>query len=187
MKINKLSLACVAVLLFLTGCVIPQWKVIEKPELTSAGSSYRVQGPVGWIQLTGIEKHTFITREGPSLQAIEVQQAPMDKAFEGIDIEINDNVLISELAQFYVADFKAKNQGLQVSRTDTMPFTIDGKQGFKVTMEFRSEEGLVFDIITCGLLFGGQFYTLVYHAPRLHYFERDLPVFNRVVASFEII
>ncbi len=187
MKITKSLLTCVAALLLLTGCVTPQWQLIEKPELTSAGSSYRIQGPVGWVQLTGIEKQTFITREGPTLQAIDVQQTPKDKAFENIDIKINDNILISELAQFYVAEFKAKNQALQMTRTDTIPFTIDEKQGFKVSLEFRNEEGLIFDVIACGLLFDDQFYTLVYHAPRLHYFERDLPVFNRVVESFEII
>lgn len=188
MKLNKLFLIPGAlVLVMLTGCVVPQWKEIQKPELTASGATYKIQAPVGWVALSGMKQQTLITKEGPAVQSIKVHQTPQEKAFEYIDKKISDNILISELANFYVAEIKAANPSIQVTLKETVPHTLDGKEGFKTTLEFRNEEGLIIDVIAYGLLFNKQFYTLVYHAPRLYYFERDLPVFNRVVESFKII
>ena len=177
---------CICTFLFLLSGCVPQWTVIEKPEIKLADASYTVKAPVGWKQLTGIGKKTFITNEGPALQVIEVQEVEREKAFESLKIEIKENVLISELADYFVADFKTQLSGIQVTHNKTIATTIDNKQSFKVFLEFTNSEGLVFDVIAYGLMHNDIIYTLYYQAPGIYYFERDRQLFEDVVASFII-
>lgn len=173
-------------ILLLAGCV-PQWTVIEKPEIKLANASYSIKAPVGWKQLTGIGKKMFITKEGPALQAIEVQEVERKKAFASLKIEIKENVLVSELADYFIADFKTQLSGIQVNHNKTIAATLDNKQAFKVFLEFTNPEGLFFDVIAYGLMHNDIIYTLYYQAPRIYYFERDRQIFEDVAASFTLI
>ena len=150
-------------------------------------ATYKINMPVGWIQLTGIQNRIHITKEGPSIQVIDIRQIPKENAFKSLKIKLEDEVLVSELAEYYVADYKTRNQGFQVNHLETLPIMIDKKQGFKVIFEFTNNEGLVYTVIAYGLLHKEHFYTLYFHAPKLHYFERDLPTFKTVVDSFVLM
>ncbi len=173
-------------LIFLSGCV-PQWKLIEKPELQGANATCRIDAPLGWVQLTGIDKRAFVTKEGPSLQMIEINEIEREKAFPSLKIEIKKDILISELADYFIAEYKARQKGGQVTHIRTTPAAIDNQQAFKAVFEYANHDGLIFNVITYGLMRNDIFYSLYYQAPAIYYFERDLPVFDKIVASFRFI
>jgi hypothetical protein len=184
---KRQTLVLISILfLFTAGCV-PQWQLIEKPEIKLANASYSLKAPVGWKQLTGIGKTTFITNEGPSLQTIEIAETERKKAFESLKIEIKEDVLISELADYFVADFKTQSQGTQVNHTRTIAATIDSKPAFKVFFNFTNHEGLFFEAAAYGLMHNDIIYTLYYQAPRIYYFARDEQVFEDLAASFKLL
>lgn len=171
--------------LFLSGCV-PTYKAIQQPELQPDNKSFKIIVPVGWVQLTNINRTTFITKEGPYLQKMVVEQVPREELFKATKIKIKKDIIVTELAEYYIAEYKKQNQRVTVTHKETLPATIDNKQGFKVIMEFSNAKGLVFDVITYGLYHQDHFYALYYQAPRLYYFNRDLPVFNAMVDSFTL-
>lgn len=183
---NSLIVAFLSALLFLTSC-IPEYKVIEKPELQPTNGAFQIKAPVGWIHLTKLETATFITKEGPYVQKIRVSQTPKKNLFRATKVKLKDDVLVTELAEYYIAEYKKTNSRVTVNHIDTLPATIDQKQGFKVVMNFINSKGLVFDVIVYGLYHKDHLYTLYYHAPRLHFFERDLHVFESVVKSFVLL
>lgn len=191
MKISKREVCLtLAAMVFAMGC-IPQWKTIEKPELTPKQANFKVTAPLGWVQLDGLEKVTFITKEGPGIQKIWIEQVHREKAFEALfkkkETKLEKDVLVTELAEYYIADFKMVSQGVQVTHKETLPALIDDKQGFKILMEYANTEGLIFEVVTYGFLHEDHLYTLTLHAPRLFFYDRDLPVFESMVDSFTLI
>ncbi|MCP3876051.1 MAG: hypothetical protein GY699_23245 [Desulfobacteraceae bacterium] len=170
----------------LVGCA-PHWEKIEQPDLKSSDNSFEIKTPVGWVQLKGLEKRAFITKEGPTLQIIEVMTVAKKDAFKSLDVNMDREILISEMAEYYLADFKKKNRGFHIEHIETLPILINEKQGFKLTLEFKNRKGLLFKVIVYGLVHKDLFYTLFYRAPKLYYFDRDIDMFNQVVKSFRIL
>jgi hypothetical protein len=184
MRIKRL-LVCLLVVLFLGGCVY--WARIESPYLAGPQNAYKLEVPVGWMHAAYIKSLMFITKDGPELQFIQVAKFTHKDAFKAIEVEISKDTLVSELAEYYVANYKKLREGLNVTHVETRPATISGHSGFRSHLEFVNARGLVFDIVVYGFANEDGFYELVYQAPRLHYFERDLPAFEALVQSFTLL
>ncbi len=187
---KPVSFIIIIAVIFTTGC-IPKWKAIKQSELSAKNANFRITAPMGWIQLEGLDKITFITKEGPGIQKIWIEQTHREKAFQALfsekETKLEKDVMVTELAEYYIANFKMMNQGFQVTHKETLPAVIDQKQGFKILMGYANAEGLVFDVVVYGFMHDDYVYTLFFQAPRLYYFERDLPVFESVKESFVLI
>jgi len=180
------NITLVFILLFSAGCVPSLWHLVETPELTGPTNAFTIQAPVGWVHASAIRSHIIITRDGPSLQRIMINRYPHIAVFAKIGVVISESTLVTELAEYYVAAYKEGAYGYEVNVLENMPADIDGNDGFRLHLEFAGDRGLMFDSIVYGFADERYFYHIIYQAPRLHYFAKYLPDFEKVVQSFSL-
>lgn len=190
-------LVMLIVTLSLAGCAA--WERVEKAHTKGPGDAYTVDLPVGWVRstLAGVSGGSLtqlrgdpvlVTRDGPRLQVIALSRDDGDKAFPKLKKGASEDLLPSELAELYVADLKARGGEMAVLKVlDNRPVRISGQPGFRVHLQYRNTRGLVLEQVTCGLLYRKKFYLVSYQAPALHYFQKTLPDYEAVVASFRLI
>jgi hypothetical protein len=63
------------------------------------------------------------------------------------------------------------------------PATVAGSEGFRAEYAYRSARGIAYSVVSYGAIRGEGVYLITFEAPSIHFFERDLPTFERVVAS----
>ena len=169
------------------GCA-PAWVAAEGTfEATKAG--YEVAGPPGWMRRNLDDGDLFlVTRDGVSLQRIIVSSSEVGKpiglgwstrpATAGMSLEEMGELIAENLRSVAnVTDFRILESG---------PVTLSGRQGVRVLVA-RRQDGLPLRSVVCAVQDGGRVYLLFYDAPERHYFALDLPVFERVLKSFELL
>ena len=149
-------------------------------------NAFTIEAPVGWVHASAIRSHIIITRDGPSLQRIMINRYTHKAAFAKIGVVISENTMVTELAEYYVAAYKEGSYGREVNVLENMPAEIDGNDGFRLHMEYTGDRGLMFDSVVYGFADERWFYHILYQAPRLYYFEKYLPDFEKVVQSFAL-
>ena len=122
---------------------------------------------------------------GPALHNILLRRVDHDKAFPAIDKKTSPELLPDELADYYLAEFKKNRDSLLVEKLELKPTELSGHQAFRLVMQTVTGTGLKVNTVTYGFSRDNGFYELSYTAPELHYFERDLPVFESLVESFK--
>jgi len=181
-----IKFTAISCLLVLTGCASSIWKQIDEPNFVSAKDSYSVTLPSDWVDYAGARNAKVITKDGVSLQTIRINRENHKNAFKKIEKSSNANMLPQEVAENVIAEIKA-NYGLDnIEILSNDPALIGGQAGFKLFMEFKTERGLRRKYLAYGLVNDQGLYVLNYEAPTLHYFDRDVDVFESVVKSFAL-
>ena len=183
MKSHLLTCCCLA--LVLVACA-PPWNAIPESEVVS-GKSYRVELPAGWMRNTANKKQLFISHDGPMLQGIEIQESNHDDAFAAINEKISSDMLPSELADLTLALVKNELPASRVTLLQNSPVQIAERQGFRLHIKYETSRGLDYEGIISGFATEKQFYLIKYYGTSLHYYARDLPTYEKLVQSFELI
>ncbi len=179
-------MAIAVVLVALGGCAIT-WQAVKEPAYTNTKQGYTVTLPAGWLQLTSTdESGVLLSHDGVLLNLIHIQRVDNAKAFPHIKKEASPDLLSAELAANYIAEGTARQATENREILQNEPATVGGKDGFHVSMEFRTKEGLRYRSETYGVCTPDGFYTLMYRAPEIYYFEQSMPVFQTVVTSFHL-
>jgi len=152
----------------------------------SPDGAYKVEIPSGWL-LFSANKLLLMSHEGPDLQKIVTQKKDHEDAFENIKKPSKVGMLASELAELTVANLKAESTNLNIEVLSNKPAKIDGNEAFRLHMRFYNSKGLTLERIVYGLADKKGFYRLIYQAPKIHYFSKDLNKFESVVKSFHRI
>ena len=108
------------------------------PDTTSTqqndDKTFQVEVPGGWV------KHNFsggdslgLTKDGLSLQYIRVEKRGLEKPFAALDIKLDENDLISDVAAHYLADLQARHSGGSVEQESLQPVEIEGQDGFRLS------------------------------------------------------
>ncbi len=178
---------CIMLLFFvlnLTAC--GGWKQIKSPEVRHYEGRYRVDLPVCWLRNRNITDRIEISKDGPLLNCIEIKYTPKGESLPLTMVKINDDMLVSEVSEYVLTELKRKYQKVTLNHIKTEPAMIGGRSGFKIHVETTNARGLEYELIVYGFVDGPYLYQLSYHAPRLYYFEKDLQLFEDMVASFSI-
>lgn len=172
------------IMLNLTACVT--WSRIKTPQMNGPQGRYHVTVPMCWIHAAFIKDGICISKDGPSMNWIEVKHIQKNQGFPLTKVIMREDHLITEVAEYYLAELKEKYKGVTVNHLITEPARIEGRTGFKVHLELINEKGLIFDVLAYGLMDDTDFYQLLYRAPRIYYFEKEIEAFEQLVASFRI-
>ena len=169
----------------LGGCAT--FEVIEKSETAGPDKSYSVDLPLNWVRQTSVTDRIIVTRDGFGLQRIMVSRTVSKDAFPKLKKGADEKLLASELAELQIAEMKSSGEQLSnLTVLENVPVSVGGKNGFKLRLQFKSQRGLDFGQIYYGVVHKGYYYLISYHSPRLYYFEKYLPDFDRTVASFRL-
>lgn len=183
---KALRLSTVWLALLLAGCATATWTRVEQPQMTGPDRAFTIEAPVGWMHAANLKGKLFLTRDGPDIQFIRVFKTSHDEAFPAMKRASAPDMLPSELAELAVAELKANTTGVVMEVTENAPLEIAGHRGFRLHLRFRTEEGLRYEVLFCGFAGKEGYYGLLYQAPTLHYFQRDLPEFEKMVRAFRV-
>ncbi len=175
-------LAAVFLAALVAGC-IPTWVRVEQPAPIAVATAFSVEVPQGWVRLDGLKDRVLITKDGPSIQVVVAKFASHEKAFDNIEETTAVDMLPDELAKLVIADLKHHESLSALEVVESSPATLDKHMGFRLHLRYKTNKGLAVERVAYGFVDEGGFYQLFYEAPSLHFFARDLRVFERTVES----
>lgn len=186
MKYFRLIILALLVV-FLASCGGP-FNRLTKPEYINEKLGYSTKLPVGWVEYTGpeLKDEVVLSRDGYSLQSIKIKRFEKALAFEKTKQIPAENVLISDLAAYELAEFKAKSaNSASIKVLENTLTTVDDSPAFKLHLQYLNDRGLRLEDLIIGLMHKEYYYRLSYYAPTLYYYERDEPIFEQVVSDFQ--
>jgi hypothetical protein len=167
-------------LLALAACA--PWTRMGGPH---SDETYTVSLPDGWMRLNAAP-YLLITRDGMLLQRIAVEKRPVDKELRNTKRRLKKEMLPQEAAQVIIDDVSSNPNALNFELIENRPAFVSGIAGFRVDLAYKSKDGLRIRSVTYGFMSGDQFYAISYTAARRHYFDKDLPTFEKVAESFRL-
>lgn len=176
-----------AIISTLLGGCVNEWVRVEQAQETYAGTNVSVTIPKDWVRIEqGGE--LVISKDGPGLHLIAFDRRLLKKAFPKLDKPASADMLVSELAERYIADYRAGDEdgmpGLKVLSNE--PASIDDHPGFRVLLSETDDDGLEVKTLIYGVATDDGFYTALYLAPAIHYYHRDLETFVAMVQSLKL-
>ena len=129
----------------------------------------------------------LITKEGPFLQYVLIQQRQLDKAFKFTGKKIKSGMLPQEAAAIIIDELASDRNLNNFSIIENAPAVIDGHDGFKILFTYKDKKGSKFKTLYYGFVSDDSFYNLRYCAAMRHYFERDIAAFEQIIGSFKLV
>jgi len=147
--------------------------------------SFTLDIPQKWMRLN-IDKYLLISRDGPFLQYVLVQERNIDQPFRHTKKRFQRGILPQEAAEVILDEISSDQSVFNFSLIENIPATINRYEGFKIVFKYRNKDGLGFKTIYYGVIMGEKFYSIRYNAAERYYFEKDLEAFEKVLRSFAI-
>ncbi len=198
----KKFLALITIVLLTSGCAqTAYWTMTDDMNRVVQSKSFQMTVPEGWVRNTKPDTwerieidgkpHTIllesmsVTRDGTGIHAITVTRHYTHTAFPVIKKKTRANMLPLEVADLYVSELRKRSGLERLKVLSNKPARVNGKQGFRMVMQFKNEDGLRIRIVSYGFVDKTGFYTINYRAPYLYYYKRDYKKFTNVVRSFK--
>jgi hypothetical protein len=184
---KKLPTLLIVTAILLGGCV-PQWVKLDKPEQQQiAAERYEIVLPKGWVKIDRGDT-LEVSRDGPDLQQVAIRAVAHDKAFPQIEKSTSESMLPSELSAMFIAELKKTHEdglpSLVVEQNE--PATVGGRDGFRLLLDYATDSGVRYRELVYGAVTDKGPATISYVAPRLYYFERDLPTFEAMLSTLKL-
>lgn len=164
----------------MAGCAAPSG-YLQQPVLLQAGH-YQVSLPAGWVRYP-VGSNSVLTRDGVAVQQITLVQRGHLNAFPRIERSTQPDSTAEELAEFYIAELREEFGPIGLTIVDNRPMRIGSRTAFRLQLQWRNSLGLRWQAVAVGTTGPSGIFLAAYRAPNLHYFERDLPVFERLLDS----
>lgn len=133
------------------------------------------------------DNKTIITKEGVYLQFIEIRY----RAYEGDDQftkkKLSAQLPPRELADIILDEWTTQGDFSGVTVLENRPVTIGGIPAFRAVLSYREKCGLLHKTVYCGFIKDDKYFSFWYAAPAQHYFDKYLPVFDKVLSSFKLV
>ena len=177
---------------FLAACAvlaacIPGPARVDTARTQGSDKAYSVDLPVGWIKQYTMENNLMVSRDGFLLQTVAIVHRPLKDAFQRTKKDAADSMLPSELAELEIAEIKARDELTEaLTVLENEPASVSGKEGFRVRVAYHNPRGLEIHEEVYGVVGQSRLYLLVFRAPRLYYFPKYYPDFQKTVESFKI-
>jgi hypothetical protein len=147
-------------------------------------ADFSVDIPDGWWKPEYTSKY-LLTKDGPYLQYVLIQQRPLNKPFRNTKKKIRGGMLPQEAAGIIIDELASDRYLMNFSVIENAPATVDGHAGFKILFVYKDKKGSQFKTLYYGFISGNSFYNLRYSAAARHYFEKDIADFEQIVSSFQ--
>lgn len=169
----------------LTACT-PWARVDSSSRVETRTSDYSVELPLGWVKATDNSNGTFITRDGPALNAIRVNRLPHDVKLPHTKRTTSADMLPHELAELALAEWKSNDATANLEVVSNTPSTLGGQPAVRLHIRYKNERGLPIERVMIGMVDAKGRLTLQYEAPGIVYFQRSLPDFEAMAASVRL-
>lgn len=182
---NIVGLALAATIaLALSACQV--WKPLDAGTLEGE-KAFRVTVPTGWTQHVANSSRVMISKDWPTLNWVEFDKYSFAEANKAMGANIDEDTVVTELASYYRAGFEKQFKMANITAKTLAPATVAGAPAFRMEFYYANAEGVTFNVLAYGFIKDGNFYELIFQAPRVHFFQASLAEFEQMVASFELI
>jgi len=169
----------------LAACT-PWARVDSSSRVETRTSDYSVELPLGWVKATDNSSGTFITRDGPALNAIVIARQPHDVKLPRTKRTTRADMLPHELAELALAEWKSNDTTAHHEVISNTPATLGGLPAVRLHIRYKNERGLPIERVMIGMVDAKGRLTLQYEAPGIVYFQRSLPDFEAMAASVRL-
>ena len=169
----------------LCGCV-STWVAVGG-NYKSGSENYTVELPEGWRQYTPAKDKLLITKDGFTLQRIQIMRLKIDAELPHTKKKFEKGMLPQEAAEVVIDNFRSNPKILNQNIIANTPAQIGGHPGFKIVYSYQNKSGLNKKGVFYGLLTSEWWYEIIYEAPERHYFPKDLPTFEKIKETFRLI
>ena len=176
------TVAGLIVLLIFIGCAGP-W---QKAPARLDEASWSITPPDGWMHMR-LPQGEMFSKDGPYLAYILIQSKPLADGFRFTRQKLAPTMLPDEAARIVCDNLRDDPRIRQFRVIASQPATIGGQPGFGLTFRYRDQHDIERQTRYYGLILPETFISLRYTAARRHYFDDQLPAFNRVVESLRIV
>jgi len=148
-------------------------------------ADFSVDIPDGWWKPEYTGKY-LLTKDGPYLQYVLIQQRPLDKAFRYTKKKIRRGMLPQEAAGIIIDELASDRYLMNVNVIENAPAAVDGQAGFRILFSYTDPKQSQFKTLYYGFIKADSFYNLRYCAAARHYFEKDIAAFDQIINSFKL-
>jgi len=180
---NLLAIALAAATL---GCIPRRPYVPVENPYRDEDDTFELRLPEGWMR-RNLDEDTLVTRDGLALQAIRMTRLEVGKPLAASKRKLTKGMEPAEVAEVLSGEFSSKESLTGVKLLESSPARIAGAPGMKLVFAFKDSDGLRMKAVFYGVLGEKWFWYLAYSAPARHYFDADLPTFEKVVASVRLV
>lgn len=179
--IHRLS----ALVLLLASCAVIPWQEVEG-EYRSKEDEYVVVLPQGWMRANR-QDFTLVTRDGALLQNILIIRHKIGEPLPLSKKALSEQMTIQEVADVLFESFQADQNVLDCELLEKRPSDLGGIAGLRIDFTFKNRDELPMRSVAYGCISESWLYVMRYTAASRYYFERDLPVFEKAVATFRVL
>ncbi|MCA1924834.1 MAG: hypothetical protein LDL16_00965 [Thiobacillus sp.] len=174
-------------LLLLTSACAPWSRVEPDSRHFAKRGDYTLEQPAGWVRRTADVNDLFLTRDGPALNTIVVTRQPHDRKLPRTQRETRADMLPIELAELALAEWRSHESTAQLDVLANAPVLLGGRPAARVHIRYLDEHGLPIERVMVACVDAKGRLALLYEAPAIVYFARDLPAFDALVASLRFV
>jgi hypothetical protein len=149
---------------------------------------FEVTVPDGWYRAMRGEgaELLVITRDGLLLQQILIGRLAVEKELKFTKRRFDAKLPPHEIAEIELDNMRSNPNVTDFSVEENAPATICAHQGYKLVYTWTLKGGYRLKRVHYGFLVNKWVYRIIFQAAARHYFDRDLPAFEQVLASFRL-
>ena len=192
-RISRVASRCLAVGLIAlsVGACAPVWIKNEASNVSASGEGPQgksgFKAPVGWLRITmHVGGVVLMSKDGEGIQQMRLAQNKPEQMVPASKIKIAATASPEDISKAFQAEIKSSLGGTEVQPKSTVPITLSGLPGFRTHFAFRDQRGTPREMVVAGAKRGDEIFYLAYQALSIHYFQRDLPVFDETLASIKL-
>lgn len=181
---KKTSLLYLLFIMMLFGCAT--WVAVGGPYKMDS-QNFTVELPNGWRKFNLAGNQLLITKDGFSLQRINIFRLEVDEDLPHTKKKLVEGMLPQEVADVVIDNFRSNTGIMNQEILENSPAQIAGRPGFKILYKYQTNAGLNVKGVNYGFMSGKWFYEILYEAAERHYFARDLAAFEKIKDTFSLI
>ena len=149
-------------------------------------SDFSVEIPAGWWKPQYVNKY-LITKDGPFLQYVLIQQRPIDRPFKNTQKKLKKRMLPLESANIIIDEIASDRNITNFKVVENTPAVINGHAGFKIIFTYKDKKGSMFKTLYYGFIRSNTFFNLRYNAAMQQYYDKDIADFKLILNSFKLV
>ncbi len=111
----------------------------------------------------------------PLFREIDKKAAPLPR--------FSKSMLAPDVVQLFESSYRVALGTSLITIDSVEPATFAGNQGFKFTYSFAVQDEVKRKGEATGAIIGGRLYMITFEAPRIHYYDRDIASYRRLVET----
>ncbi len=181
---KRIIVLCLIVTIIAMGCAT--W-VAVKGKHSISSQNFEVEIPDGWRKFNASRDALIITKDGLSLQQINIMRREIDKEMPHTKKKLSKEMMPQEVSEVVIDNIRSNPNIMNQQFLENAPAEIGGFSGIKIVYIYQTKAGLTKKGVNYSFLFDNWCYEITYEAAERYYFGKDFPDFEQVVQSFRLI